>query len=306
MRRSGYIICLLCFIVTGLLANGKSSSYSQITKKKPTLLEAGSNSLIPITYNPLGNYLLKTDGNYSKFNDDYLASLNTVSKSFNPDIVQLEKKVLGETKLVFAKIYLSGADQYQRMELKKFSNSYYPMSYELTSEHIFDFFTNTQYGGQFLNGLQVWGGIGFGMMGVLMIMPKSVTRWQDDYIQRAKSNLSRAFSEPPVWDEDKWQINYIGHPVAGAFYYNTIRAQGASPFQSFLFGAFISTGWEYLYEGVAEQPSVQDLIVTPVVGSLLGELTHQVTVRMKRNGTNFFEKIAITIINPMHVIMKGY
>ena len=159
---------------------------------------------------------------------------------------------------------------------------------------------------QYINGSKIWGGTFVGMFGVLMLMPRSVTKWEEGYIDDAISNLDRAFSEPPVWDEDHWEINYIGHPYAGSVYYNTIRAQGGSMFNSFLFSAFISTGWEYVYEGVAEQPSIQDLIVTPVAGAVLGELIHQATIGMKRNGFSVFEAAFVTVFNPMYVILNGY
>ncbi len=159
---------------------------------------------------------------------------------------------------------------------------------------------------QYLSGTKIWGGIGFGMFGALMLLPQSVTKWEDDYIEDATSNFNRAFSQPPVWDEDHWEINYIGHPYAGSLYYNTIRSKGGTVFRSFLFSAFVSTGWEYLYEGMAEQPSIQDLVVTPVVGSILGELIHQATSSMKKNGYNFWEAAFVTIFNPMEVIQNGY
>ena len=159
---------------------------------------------------------------------------------------------------------------------------------------------------QYLSGTKFWGGIGFAMFGTLMLLPRSVTKWEEGYIEDATSNFSRAFSEPPVMDEDHWEINYIGHPYAGSLYYNTIRSQGGSVFQSFMFSAFVSTGWEYLYEGAAEQPSIQDLIVTPVLGSILGEAIHQTTLSMKSNGYSIWEAIFVTIFNPMDVIQNGY
>lgn len=306
MKFLGNIFFFLCLITSNVFANGGEYVYIGTLKEDAAILRNEYEIVHSLSRTVPDNHFLKQTSNYIRLNNEFIASLTTIVPSFKPDATMMEEGKHQQTNLTFSKIYLSDAVQIQSMQFKKFTNSQYPLDDGLTSEHIFHFFNNTDYGGEFLNGLKMWGGIGFGMMGVLMIMPKSVTRWQDDYIQRAKLNLNRAFSEPPVWDKDNWEINYVGHPVAGSFYYNTIRSQGGNPFQSFLFSAFISTGWEYLYEGVAEQPSIQDLIVTPVVGSLLGELTHQMTIQMKKNGTNFLEKIAITIINPMHAIMKGY
>lgn len=191
-------------------------------------------------------------------------------------------------------------------EMSDFSEAGLTSQYHLTSTDIHHFFSHSTYGKQFLNGTKLLVGVGVGMMGVLMVAPRSITRWENDYADKARHNLSKAFSTPPVWDQDSWSINYVGHPYAGSIYYNAVRAQGATAPQSFIFSAFISTGWEYLYEGVAERPSIQDLVVTPVVGSVLGELTHQATLKMKKNGCNFFEKVFILVLNPAHLVFKGY
>jgi hypothetical protein len=113
-----------------------------------------------------------------------------------------------------------------------------------------------------------------GTMGVLLLLPESVSKWDLDELndkslsQRWKENVKAG----PVVDEDDWGINYIGHPVSGAWYYMVARNNGAKPFDSFLYSFFISTFiWEYGYEAFAEIPSIQDLIATPVVGALMGE-----------------------------------
>ena len=119
-------------------------------------------------------------------------------------------------------------------------------------------------------------------------------------------NLGEAWTRPPVWDTDHWFHNYVGHPYGGNVYYNSLRARGGTVSQSFLFSAAMSTWWEYALEAVAERPSIQDLFVTPVAGSVLGEFTHRMAFRMKRNGTSTVEKLLLTVLNPPHVIFQGY
>ena len=150
------------------------------------------------------------------------------------------------------------------------------------------------------------GGVELVGITVLMLLPKEITKWSDDWAQDAWRNLKRSFSNPPVWDKDDWQLNYIGHPIAGSYYYNSLRSQNASIFQSFLFATAQSFIWEYIIEATAEKPSIQDLIVTPVVGTILGESTHLLTMNMRRNGFNFFEKVFVLILNPMFVINNGF
>jgi len=152
----------------------------------------------------------------------------------------------------------------------------------------------------FIGGAELFG------ITVLMLSPKEVTGWSSDWTQDAWRNVKRSLSTPPVWDDDDWQINYVGHPIAGSFYYNSLRSQHASIFHSFLFATAQSFIWEYFIEATAEKPSTQDLIVTPVVGAILGESTHRLTMNMRRNGFNFFEKVFVIIFNPMFAINNGF
>jgi hypothetical protein len=122
----------------------------------------------------------------------------------------------------------------------------------------------------------------------------------------AKSNLHRAWTSRPVWDKDPWTTDYVGHPYVGTMYYNMLRSQGASVRASFLYTTAQSLLWEFVIEAVAEQPSIQDLIVTSNLGSLFGELAHRATLRMKRNGFTTFEKILVTIINPIYAYNNGF
>jgi len=150
------------------------------------------------------------------------------------------------------------------------------------------------------------GGVELIGMTALILMPKEITKWSDDWAKDAWRNLKRSFSTTPVWDKDDWALNYIGHPIAGSYYYNALRSQNASRFHSFLFSTAQSFIWEYIIEGVAERPSAQDILITPVVGSMLGEATHLLTMSMRRNGFNFFEKVFVLLLNPMFVINNGF
>jgi hypothetical protein len=141
---------------------------------------------------------------------------------------------------------------------------------------------------------------------VLILTPNEVTKWSPDWEQAAWRHMKRSLSKLPVWDDDEWQINFIGHPVAGSFYYNSLRSQHASIFHSFLFATAQSFIWEYIIEATSENPSTQDLIITPIVGSILGESIHKLTMSMRRNGFNLFEKIFVLIFNPPFVFNNGF
>jgi len=143
-------------------------------------------------------------------------------------------------------------------------------------------------------------------MAFLAAMPASFSNWNKHFYDHAPTNWKRAFTMPPKFDDDPFLVNYIQHPLAGAIYYNGVRSQGASQLQSFFFAVGESTFFEFFIESVAERPSIQDLIVTPVAGFFIGELEHQTTMLLKRNGFNFAEKVFVFLINPMYVVFNGY
>ena len=147
------------------------------------------------------------------------------------------------------------------------------------------------------------------MLGSLLAMPESVSKWNPETKfdgDRIRNQYISTFTNPPHVDHDLWMINYVGHPYQGSIYYNSLRSQGATIAQSSFFSLGQSLIWEYLIEGAMEQPSVQDLIVTPVLGTVLGELSHRATLGMKKNGFKWYEKIATCIINPTYVVNNGF
>ncbi len=110
--------------------------------------------------------------------------------------------------------------------------------------------------------------------GVLWISPESFSGWDKDEIR--KEGLFKKWKENvkagPVWDEDDWFLNWVTHPWAGAVYYMSARGSGFKWWESFAYSALMSTFfWEYGVEAFAEIPSWQDLVITPIVGSALGE-----------------------------------
>ena len=75
----------------------------------------------------------------------------------------------------------------------------------------------------------------------------------------------------PHLDDDKFYLNYMLHPYWGATYYIRGRERRLSRWQSLGYSALLSTLYEFGAEAFFEPVSYQDLIVTPLIGSLLGE-----------------------------------
>ncbi|MET0517186.1 MAG: DUF3943 domain-containing protein [Nitrospiraceae bacterium] len=51
---------------------------------------------------------------------------------------------------------------------------------------------------------------------------------------------------------------------------------------------------------------MQDLLITPIVGSILGELVFRATQEMRKDGLTTGEKVILTVINPLYVLQNGY
>lgn len=114
-----------------------------------------------------------------------------------------------------------------------------------------------------------------GSLIVLECLPEDATSWNRAEIQsvplftRWKNHVIK---EGPEWDHDKFYFNYLLHPYAGAVYYMAARSCGFNVWQSLLYSSLISNvGWEFGIEAFMERPSIQDLFITPLVGSAIGE-----------------------------------
>lgn len=144
----------------------------------------------------------------------------------------------------------------------------------------------------------------------LIFSPTWLSRWEnepseykiEDFVRQYKSS----YTKPPVVDEDLFMTNYVGHPYQGAYYYNTVRSQGAKIWQSALFSLGQSLFWEYGLEAGFEQPSIQDLLVTPIGGIIVGELSHVATIAMSKHGYQWYEIATVCIINPAYAINNGF
>lgn len=145
------------------------------------------------------------------------------------------------------------------------------------------------------------------IIALLYVAPESVSKWTNE--QKDLANVDRKWIDNvkagPVVDEDEFFINYVGHPVSGAYYYTLARNNGYGWFGSFMYSFFVSTFvWEYGYESIAEIPSVQDLISTPVIGSLMGEWMYRIEKDIDKNGglvlgSRTLGNICYALLNPL-------
>jgi len=108
-------------------------------------------------------------------------------------------------------------------------------------------------------------------IGVLYIAPESVSGWSDE--QKEDYNLSIWWDNVthPKMDSDDFYINYVLHPYWGGAYYVRARERGYSDGQAFWYSVLLSSAYEFGAEALFENPSIQDLVVTPVIGSIVGK-----------------------------------
>ncbi len=155
--------------------------------------------------------------------------------------------------------------------------------------------------------------LGAAAIGLLWVMPESVSKWDKEEItstglgNKWKENVK----EGPVVDKDDWVINYIGHPISGAAYYTVARHAGFNKMESFGYSVMMSTFfWEYGFEAFAETPSIQDLLITPIIGSLMGEAMYSMGQKIENNDGKLFgsEKVgsfAMALMNPAGAMLDS-
>jgi len=145
--------------------------------------------------------------------------------------------------------------------------------------------------GQGEDGERLWSqtklmfGLGLGVAGFIALLPEDISNWEKDPGESLLKKWGDNVKDGPVWDEDVWYINYIGHPYFGGVYYQVARKSGYNQWNSFMYSALMSTFyWEYGLEAFAEVPSIQDLIVTPVGGWVYGEWAYNKEKEIRSNG----------------------
>lgn len=117
-----------------------------------------------------------------------------------------------------------------------------------------------------------------GTIAFLYVMPESFSKWPEEKKDMSPNKLwerydKNVFSSGPVWDNDKWEVNYIGHPYFGAAYYSHAMNSDYTRLESLTYSFMMSTClYEYGLEAFFEDPSIQDLFVTPLGGALVGEV----------------------------------
>jgi len=156
-------------------------------------------------------------------------------------------------------------------------------------------------------------GTALASFGILWILPESFTNWNKEemleygMLNRWKDNVRAG----PVWDKDGVFLNWILHPWAGAVYFMSARGSGYNKWESFAYSTVMSAVfWEYGVEAFAEIPSWQDLLVTPIIGSVMGEFFYVWKGNIIRSDRRVLNSriiggTALFIMDPFNMILDG-
>ncbi|MBI5740336.1 MAG: DUF3943 domain-containing protein [Nitrospirae bacterium] len=149
-------------------------------------------------------------------------------------------------------------------------------------------------------------GYQFAVIGALYVAPESVSSWSNE--QKKAYSLSRWWDNitSPRMDPDRWWLNYITHPYWGATYYVRARERHFDEFDSFKYSLLLSSIFEFGIEGLFEKLSIQDIIVTPVVGSLVGTYFDKARKTIKGRGRSlWYDDIVIFATDPLGEVNKA-
>jgi len=117
-----------------------------------------------------------------------------------------------------------------------------------------------------------------------------------------KANLKHSWE----WDQDRFGVNFIGHPYSGTLYYNAGRSNGYNYWQSGGIAVAGSLMWEYFGENT--KPSYNDIIVTPVNGAFFGEIMYRLSSNILDDRTTGINRVSrellAGIVNPVRGINR--
>lgn len=148
------------------------------------------------------------------------------------------------------------------------------------------------------------GSLIFGMNMAVWAADRYILKGEYAYIspQTMKNNFKHGF----VWDNDRMETNMFLHPYHGSLYYNAARSNGYDYWRSGVFSLGGSLMWEMFMEN--EYPSVNDLVVTPIGGMILGEMFYRTTDLILNDRTTGKERagreIAAFILSPARGLMR--
>lgn len=124
---------------------------------------------------------------------------------------------------------------------------------------------------------------------------------KEDFARIDHKTIYTNLEKGPVWDSDLFGTNFILHPYHGSLYFNSVRSNGFSFYESIPFTLTGSMIWEFIFE--TERPSINDLISTTFGGVGLGEASYRLSSHIFDNSSfgikRVFREVLGTIVSPI-------
>jgi hypothetical protein len=106
-----------------------------------------------------------------------------------------------------------------------------------------------------------------------------------------------------TFDQDHFNTNAVGHPVAGLIYYQIARGSGLGVGGSFVATVIASTAWKYFGES-NQKLSINDLIVTPAAGWVLGEASYRLGSLFADGAPSLTNCVGALIFSPVATLTE--
>ncbi len=101
------------------------------------------------------------------------------------------------------------------------------------------------------------------------------------------------------WDGDPWAHNLIGHSVMGSEFYLRHRQARFPAWAALCMTLAWTLAWEYMVESWHKQPSLIDIVWTPVGGAMLGEGRYQLYRRVRRMERSAGRHLLLYLLDPL-------
>ncbi|MCJ7555723.1 MAG: DUF3943 domain-containing protein [Gammaproteobacteria bacterium] len=141
-------------------------------------------------------------------------------------------------------------------------------------------------------------------LGLLYMAPESVSNWTPEDKDSVGFDKWWNNVSDPQWDSDKWWINYVLHPYWGASYFVRARMRGYDSAESFWYSFALSSIYEFGVEAIFEEPSIQDIFITPALGSVLGSAFMNIregiyAKQFTEEGIGGWDRVVLGVTDPL-------